>query len=83
MEELYDSAKLASQAEKVLEAANAFQQGAQTKLDTVLSMLSDAWSGEEAEAFFKKANIISDEIKTIAGEICASCEAVNEEICGR
>lgn len=79
MDGLYDSARVASQAEKAIEAARLFLLNTQKSLDMSLSILSDAWRGEEADAFFKKAYIICDEIKALTGEICASCEKVSEE----
>lgn len=52
MENLYDSANFALQVEKVIQEAKSFQKCTQTGLDTALSTLFDAWSGEEADAFF-------------------------------
>ena len=83
MREVYDNEELTLQTRKLLEAAENFQKSSQEKLDAAVSILFDAWSADEAEGFFKKADIIEGSIKTLSKEICSLCEELNGNFCGR
>lgn len=83
MQEVYENEELTLQLRKTLEAAEAFQKNSQEKLDAAVSILFDAWNADEAEEFFKKADIISGSIKALSKEICCLCEELNRNFCGR
>lgn len=73
MDNIYDESMVKVQIEKLLEASQSLEEKTKNSLEQSLTQLSAAWSGEEADAFFKKAYSVSDEINLLTRQLCDCC----------